>query len=117
MSNDESTIQKRAKALRKNMTVHERKLWYTFLSQYPVKFTRQYIVGKYILDFYCYSRKLAIEADGSQHFAPEGLAYDQERSAFLKRRGITVLRFSNYDIDHSFSSVCEAIDIAVKERQ
>ena len=114
---DDSTIQERAKALRKNMTVHERRLWYTFLSQYPVKFTRQYIVGKYILDFYCYSRKLAIEIDGSQHFSQEGQAYDQERSVFLNQRGITVLRFSNYDIDHSFSNVCEAIDIAVRGRR
>ena len=42
-----------AKSLRKNMTKEERKLWYEFLREYPVKFLRQKILGNYIVDFYC----------------------------------------------------------------
>ena len=42
-----------AKELRKNMTREERRLWYDFLREYPVKFTRQKVLGKYIADFYC----------------------------------------------------------------
>jgi very-short-patch-repair endonuclease len=30
-----------AKALRKNMTPQEKKLWYEFLKEYPIRFQRQ----------------------------------------------------------------------------
>jgi len=42
-----------AKVLRKNMTPWERKLWYNFLRNYPVRFQRQKAIGNYIADFYC----------------------------------------------------------------
>ena len=38
-----------AKVLRKNMTPWERKLWYDFLRNYPVRFQRQKVIGNYIL--------------------------------------------------------------------
>ncbi len=34
-----------AKELRKNMTKEERHLWYDFLRSYPIKFTRQKVLG------------------------------------------------------------------------
>ncbi|WP_253291144.1 endonuclease domain-containing protein [Acetivibrio sp. MSJd-27] len=52
-----------AKELRKNMTKEERHLWYDFLRNYPIRFSRQKILGKYIVDFYCAKAKLAIELD------------------------------------------------------
>ena len=60
-----------AKALRKNMTPWERKLWYDFLRTYPARFQRQKAIGKYIVDFYIAEAKLVIELDGSQHFEVE----------------------------------------------
>ena len=42
-----------AKQLRKEMTKEERHLWYDFLRQYPVNFSRQKVLGRYIADFYC----------------------------------------------------------------
>ena len=62
-----------AKNLRKNMTNEERHLWYEFLRDYPLRFSRQKILGKYIVDFYCAKAKLVIEVDGSQHFETKGL--------------------------------------------
>ena len=47
-----------AKTLRKNMTKEEKHLWYDFLKNYPVKVTRQKVIGNYIVDFYCASAKL-----------------------------------------------------------
>ena len=41
-----------AKQLRKEMTREERRLWYDFLRSYPVRFSRQKVLGKYIADFY-----------------------------------------------------------------
>ncbi len=54
-----------AKVLRKEMTTEERHLWYDFLRTYPVRFLRQKVLGRYIVDFYCAQAKLVIELDGS----------------------------------------------------
>lgn len=105
-----------ARRLRREMTPHERKLWYLFLRKYPVKFFKQRIIGSYIVDFYCSSAKLVIEIDGSQHYDIQGMEYDAHRSAFLESFGLKVVRFSNRDIDRNFSSVCEQIDLIIKER-
>ena len=77
-----------ARRLRREMTPHERKLWYLFLRKYPVKIYKQRIIGRFIVDFYCASAKLVIELDGSQHYEPQGMAYDSERSAFLTALGL-----------------------------
>ena len=107
---------KNARRLRREMTPHERKLWYLFLCKYPVKIYKQRIIGKFIVDFYCASAKLVIELDGSQHYKPQGMAYDSERSAFLTALGLEVLRISNRDIDREFRSVCEQIDLTIQKR-
>ena len=100
-----------ARKLRKDMTPQERKLWYLFLRSYPVKFYKQRIVGPYIVDFYCAGGKLVIEIDGSQHYDDEGQTYDRSRTAYLNQLGLTVLRFSNADINERFSQVCDAIHL------
>ena len=68
-----------ARRLRREMTPHERKLWYLFLRKYPVKIYKQRIIGRCIVDFYCASAKLGIELDGSQHDEPRGMGYGSER--------------------------------------
>ena len=98
------------------MTPHERKLWFLFLRKYPVKIYKQRIIGKFIVDFYCAAAKLVIEVDGSQHYEPQGMAYDIERSAFLSALGLEVLRFSNREIDREFRGVCEQIDMTIQKR-
>ena len=105
-----------AKRLRQEMTPHERKLWYLFPRKHPKKIYKQRIIGSFIVDFYCASVRLVIELDGSQHYEPQGLAYDTERSAFLEAHGLKVLRFSNAGIDKRFHAVCEQIDLVIKER-
>ena len=103
-----------ARALRKNMTRQEKHLWYDYLRSYPVSFYRQKVLGRYIADFYCAKAKLVIELDGSQHYSEEGQRKDTERSEFLEEYGLTVLRFSNYDVDTNFEGVCLYIDSAVR---
>ena len=105
-----------ARQLRREMTPHERKLWYLFLRKYPVKIYKQRIIGKFIVDFYCASAKLVIEVDGSQHYDAQGMAYDAERTAFLESHGLTVLRYSNRDIDREFDRVCAHIDHIIRQR-
>ncbi len=98
------------------MTNEERRLWYAFLRTYPVKFLRQKIIGKYIVDFYCAKAKLIVELDGSQHYDAAAEQKDAERTEFLKSRGLQVVRISNYEFNRNFKGVCEWIDLLVKER-
>ncbi len=103
-----------ARELRKNMTKEERRLWYTFLNTYPVRFIRQKIIGSYIADFYCSAAKLVIEIDGSQHYSEENIQYDKKRSAYFAEYGIIVIRIQNIQINTNFCGVCEYIDSIVK---
>ena len=73
-----------AKILRKNMTKEENHLWYDFLRTYPVRFSRQKVLGRYIADFYCAEARLVIELDGSGHYTAEGKRHDEIRRLFLK---------------------------------
>ena len=105
-----------AKVLRKNMTDEERKLWFLFLRNYPVRFLRQKVIDGYVVDFYCSRAGLVIELDGGQHYDDVNKAMDGVRDCKLKERGLMVLRFSNLEINREFQSVCEHIDRVVKER-
>ncbi len=104
-----------AKQLRSNMTKEERHLWYDFLRSYPVRFSRQKVLGKYIVDFYSAEAKLVIELDGSQHFEKENMEKDEERTAFLEGYGLRVLRISNTEVSRNFRGVCEYIDAACEQ--
>lgn len=104
-----------AKQLRKEMTKEERHLWYDFLRSYPVRFSLQKVLGNYIADFYSAEAKLVIELDGSQHYEPSYAQKDDERTAFLKEYGLTVIRIPNNEISRNFCGVCEHIDAAVKQ--
>ncbi len=104
-----------AKQLRKEMTKEERHLWYDFLRGYPIRFSRQKVLGKYIADFYSAKAKLVIELDGSQHYKNDNMQKDTERTDFLKKYGLTVIRIPNNEINENFQGVCEYIDSAVKQ--
>ena len=102
-------LKNNAQNLRKNMTKEERHLWYDFLKGQPLQFYRQKIIGHYIVDFYCAKAKLVIEIDGSQHYEDIGKTKDIKRDDYLKSLGLTVLRYSNYDINNNFDGVCADI--------
>ncbi len=104
-----------AKQLRKEMTKEERHLWYDFLRTYPVRFSRQKVLGKYIADFYSAEAKLVIELDGSQHYEESGIQKDTERTTFLEGYGLKIIRIPNNEVSRNFRDVCEYIDAAVKQ--
>ncbi len=105
-----------ARKLRKEMTPWERKLWYCFLKEYPVRFQRQKCIDNYIVDFYCFKAKLVVELDGSGHYDPTAEEADRKRTQALEGYGLTVLRFCNLDVDNNFYGVCTVIDEAVQKR-
>ena len=104
-----------AKQLRKEMTKEERHLWYDFLRTHSVRFSRQKVLGKYIVDFYSAEAKLVIELDGSQHYENGNAEKDAERTAFLAGYGLKVIRIPNNEVNRNFRWVCEYIDTAVRQ--
>ena len=101
--------------LRQNMTDAEKHLWYFLrgkrLNGY--KFRRQHRVYPFIADFICLNKKLMIEIDGGQHAKQR--CYDEKRSAFLKSRGYSVLRFWNVDVFKQTQAVLNTILNALDE--
>ena len=104
-----------AKQLRVEMTKEERHLWYDFLRDYPVRFLRQKVLGRYIVDFYSAEAKLVIELDGSQHYEEANLENDTVRTKFLESYGLKIIRIPNNQVFKNFRGVCEYIDLAVKQ--
>ena len=112
----DSTKLETARRLRREMTPHERKLWYLFLQKYPIKIYKQRIIDRYIVDFYCAAAKLVIELDGSQYYEEQAMSDDTERTNILEKYGLKVIRYSNREIDREFSAVCEQIDQTIQAR-
>ena len=106
----------RAKALRKNATPQEKKLWYQYLNKYPLRFQRQKAIGDYIADFYCAKARLVVELDGRGHNLSQQFEKDEARTEYLQSVGLAVLRIKNTDIDNNFAGVCSYIDQTVKDR-
>jgi very-short-patch-repair endonuclease len=97
--------------LRRHLTPAEAKLW-TYLKNSQLdgrKFRRQHSIGKYILDFYCPSERLAIELDGEVHFNIAAIEYDAERSKYLMQLGIKIIRFENQMVFQQYDYVMETI--------
>ena len=105
-----------ARELRKNMTSEEKRLWYEFLRNYPVRFLRQKVMYGFVADFYCREAKLVVELNGEPHFTSEGRERDIERDAVFESYGFHVLHLENAAIRDRFDDTCERIDECVKER-
>jgi very-short-patch-repair endonuclease len=88
----------RARALRREMTQAETKLWRMLRSRQIEghRFRRQVPLGRYIADFVCHEARLIVELDGGQH---DSLSQQEvDRSRFLQSEGYRVLRFWNHEV-------------------
>ena len=98
----------RAEELRNNMTPEEMKLWgYLKKSQLGVRFKAQHPIERFIADFYCHKFKLVIEIDGKIHNLQK--EYDIGRNVEMEKYGITVIRFSNEDVNNNIEKVVSTI--------
>lgn len=98
-----------ARTLRKSSTDAEKLLWSRLRSKQIQghKFRRQEQIGRFIVDFVCYERKLVVEADGGQHAVEK--EKDAERTAWLNSQNFTVVRFWNHEILTNLEGVLEKI--------
>ncbi|MCB2061809.1 MAG: endonuclease domain-containing protein [Novosphingobium sp.] len=101
---------KKARSLRRNMTLPEVLLW-RVLRKEPqgIKFRRQHPVGPFVIDFYCPRAKLGIEIDGKPHDMGNRPERDEVRTQLLAQRGIALLRIPAPDVLKSVPDVAEAI--------
>jgi len=87
---------KRVRELRHEQTETERAAWYLLRNRATgLKFRRQYPIGDYVVDFYCFDPRLAVELDGSVHSQPSQVRKDRAKDAYLTSIGIKVLRLPN----------------------
>ena len=100
-----------SRELRRNQTLWEEKIWKHLRAGrfYGLKFKRQFRIGKYIIDFYCSSKKLVIELDGGQHNISNKRNGDFKRYEILKKEGFKIFRFWNNEIDNNIEGVLEKI--------
>ena len=101
---------KRARALRKDLSVPERLLWQRLrLRPGGLKFRRQHPIGPYIVDFCCLSERFVIEVDGIAHDMGDRPSRDDTRTRFLKENGYRVLRISAQRVLADADGTAEAI--------
>ncbi len=107
----------RARALRREITGAERKLWSALRAHrfHGLHIRRQAPCGPYIADFLCHAPKLVIEVDGATHSTDRELARDARRDRWFADNGFTVLRFTNDDVYRAFDGVLERIHLAAMD--
>ena len=103
-----------ARGLRKHQTKAEDILWERLRgsSLHGAKFRRQVPFNRYVADFYCHASKLVVEIDGKQHewFAD----YDAVRTEVIEAMGVSVIRFTNEEVNDNLDSVLARIHAALR---
>jgi very-short-patch-repair endonuclease len=109
----------RAKNLRQNQSDAEQLMWQKLRSRrfLGLKFRRQVVIQKYILDFFCDALNLGVELDGGHHQGQTQLNYDLNRSQFLAAHQIEIVRFWNNDVLKDINSVLTRLIDIVNERK
>jgi very-short-patch-repair endonuclease len=98
-----------ARKMRVKLTIPENVLWEKLKTKKMggYRFRVQHPIHRYILDFYCHEKKLAIEIDGDIHKFRKD--YDEYRDEYLESAGITTIRFSNEDVISNIDYVLSEI--------
>jgi len=112
-----SEMIRRARSLRREMTIPERRLWWELRGRRALgeKFRRQAPIGRFIVDFVHFGARLVVELDGRSHDGR--YEKDAERQAWLERQGFRVLRIANDDVLEDVETVVEAVLAALATSQ
>ena len=118
MKKRSSDILKEARReLRNEMTEAEKILWNELRDRRfeKTKFRRQHpFIGRFVLDFFCAEKKLAIELDGFVHDGKEEI--DKDRQSIIEAHGIRMIRFRNEEVRYNLGGVLEKIMEALNEK-
>ncbi|WP_417611500.1 endonuclease domain-containing protein [Owenweeksia hongkongensis] len=103
-----------ARMLRQEFTEAEDKLWQKVRGRrLGAKFRRQHPIDKFIVDFYCFDKKLIIEVDGGIHLTPEVKENDKQRQTLIESLGYRFLRFTNNEVMNDIDLVLERIKVEI----
>ena len=101
-------LSERAKKMRSEPTKAEKLLWDKLKNkQLGVKFRRQHIVNKFIVDFCSIEKALIIEVDGKIHEKQKEA--DIQRTEILKNEGYQLIRFTNDKVINNLNDVIAKI--------
>ena len=105
------------KKLRRQGTPSERVLWLKLRNNQlaGVKFRRQQPIGKYIVDFVSFDKKVIIEIDGGQHNEDRIAGQDEIRTAWLNSQGFQVIRFWNNEVLNNLEGVLFQIQTVMEK--
>ena len=97
--------------LRNNTTYSESRLWTKLRGRQlcGLKFRRQHGIDRYIVDFYCPELRVAIEIDGDSHYDEHGFVVEKQRENLIESLGITLLRFTNIEVNQNINGVLDKI--------
>ncbi len=97
-----------ARKLHKNPTDAEIRLWSRLRGRQLAgfKFTNQFPIGPFVVDFAERTAHIAIELDGGQHAES---TTDPERTAIIEAHGYQVIRYWNNDVLSNTDGVLEDI--------
>ena len=106
-----------ARKLRNESTETEIYLWLKLKGKqmYGYDFHRQKPIDNYILDFFCYDLLLGIEIDGYSHEILEVYNKDRVKEKRMNELGITILRFSDFEVLKDMENVIRAIEFFILE--
>jgi very-short-patch-repair endonuclease len=94
-----------ARSLRRNQTKAEAVFWNAVRDRRlgNFKFTRQFAIGRYTVDFVCRLRRVIVEIDGGQHGVKK--KQDDQRTAVLETHRYLVIRFWNNEVIENLEGV------------
>ena len=92
----DSWVVERAGELRKERIDAEGLMWLELRKSRfrGFRFRRQHVIGRFIVDFYCAEKRVAVEIDGPTHDPDR----DERRDALLEGAGVRVVRFTNDEV-------------------
>ncbi len=104
-----------AKEFRKSPTKSERIMWNAIHNRQflNLKFRRQHLIKGYLVDFYCYDLKLAVEVDGPVHLDEDQMNYDQERQKIIEDQGIKFFRVKSEDVEYNIEQVLNRLKVFI----
>ena len=86
----------RVRKLRRNQTEAEKAARYLLCDRRRgAKFRRPCRIENWVVDFYCFEYRLAVELDGSVHSQPSQRGRDAAKEDYLRTLGIRLLRIPN----------------------
>jgi very-short-patch-repair endonuclease len=102
-------LRQRAKELRRDATEAEKALWEAIRARRlnGIKFRRQVVIDRFIVDFCSLGARIVIEIDGEIHKLNR--ENDQLRTRILEESGFRVIRFSNKEVMEEIGSVKQKI--------